>query len=85
MTEEYKYDPNYICVGDPVQNSPVGPGKITGVTDAGYPQVNDIAVSVLIRGDGLVWNPHSLDMEQVLAQWAKVDAAIAEEREKQQN
>lgn len=83
MTEEYKYDPDYICVGDPVRNSPAGPGKITGITESGYPQVNGVAVSVLIRGDGLVWNPHSFDMEQVQAQWAKVDAAIAEEAEKQ--
>ena len=35
----------YLEVGDAVKDSPTGPGTITGITDAGYPQVNHIAVA----------------------------------------
>ena len=50
--------PDYIEVGDEIEDSPVGPGKITGVTMAGYPQVNDVAVTWIRRVDGVVWDPH---------------------------
>jgi hypothetical protein len=53
---------DYLTVGDSVFNSPVGPGIITGITDAGYPQVNHIAVSRLVHktpeGKFLAFNPH---------------------------
>lgn len=39
-------------VGDAVKDSATGPGTITGITDAGYPQVNRIAVAWLERDDG---------------------------------
>ena len=39
----------YLTVGDSVFNSPVGPGIITGITDAGYPQVDNIAVGRLVH------------------------------------
>lgn len=35
-------------VGQRVFDSPVGGGTVTGVTDAGYPQVNHVAVSWLL-------------------------------------
>lgn len=38
-----------LTIGDTVFNSPVGPGIITGITDAGYPQVNHIAVNRLVH------------------------------------
>ena len=51
-------DPNHLAVGDAVKDSPVGPGHITGITDAGYPQVNHVAVARLTRTDGIVFDPH---------------------------
>jgi len=48
---------NFLQIGDTVADSPDGPGKITGITDAGYPQVNHIAVVWLRRTDGVVYNP----------------------------
>ena len=49
--------PDYLQVGDTVADSPVGPGVITGITDAGYPQVNHVAVGRLKRTDGVVFDP----------------------------
>lgn len=40
---------DHLVVGDSVFTSPVGPGIITGVTDAGYPQVNHVAVARLVH------------------------------------
>lgn len=51
-------DPHSIKVGDDVSESPVGSGKITGVTEAGYPQVNQVAVAWLKRPDGAAFDPH---------------------------
>jgi hypothetical protein len=51
-------DPGKFRIGDPIKASPVGSGEITGVTDAGYPQVNRIAVAWMIRTDGAVFDPH---------------------------
>lgn len=51
-------DPNYLAIGDTIEDSPVGPGTITGITDAGYPQVNYIAVARLRRTDGVVFDPY---------------------------
>lgn len=52
-----------IAVGDSVFSSPVGAGTITGITDAGYPQVNHIAVARLVHktpeGQFLVYDPIS--------------------------
>lgn len=36
-----------IMLNDDVFNSPVGAGKVTGLTDSGYPQVNHVAVARL--------------------------------------
>lgn len=50
-----------IPVGTVVQYSPVGSGIITGITEAGYPQVNHVAVTWLITGSGIVYGkvvPH---------------------------
>lgn len=50
-----------LTIGDTVFNSPVGAGTITGITDAGYPQVNHIAVARLVHktqdGPFLVYDP----------------------------
>ena len=51
-------NPSYFATGDTVAVSPVGPGTITGITQAGYPQVNDVAVACLKRTDGEVFDPH---------------------------
>lgn len=50
--------PDCILPGDAVKASPVGAGTVTGITDAGYPQVNHIAVGWLERTDGAVFDPH---------------------------
>jgi hypothetical protein len=41
-----------VKIGDKVKESPVGTGEITGITQAGYPQVNHVAVSWLVLEDG---------------------------------
>ena len=66
-------EPDCICVGDKVDMSPAGSGEITGITDAGYPQVNHVAVAILRRVDGTGWNPLGFDVDAVVAQWARVD------------
>lgn len=38
-----------LTIGDTVFNSSVGSGTITGITDAGYPQVNYVAVTRLVH------------------------------------
>lgn len=50
----------YLEVGDAVKDSPTGAGVITGITDAGYPQVNHIAVAWLEREDGAVFDPRGV-------------------------
>lgn len=57
--------PDYIQEGDEVLDSPVGPGFVTGVTQAGYPQVNDVAVAWLLREDGVLWNPHNKPIKEL--------------------
>ena len=49
---------NCIEIGDKVADSPVGPGEITGITDANYPQVNHVAVACCKMADGGVFDPH---------------------------
>ena len=71
--KQHEMHQDYLQVGDLVKDSPVGPGVITGMTEAGYPQVNHVAVAVLIREDGAVFNPHGFDMEKVVAQWREID------------
>jgi hypothetical protein len=51
-------DPNYIAKGDEVDASPIGPGTVTGISDAGYPQVNHVAVACLRRVDGKTFDPY---------------------------
>lgn len=50
--------PTQLHVGDTVAASPVGPGKVTDITDARYPRVNHVAVTCLKRTDGAVFDPH---------------------------
>lgn len=47
-----------ISIGDAVSASPVGAGEVTGITEAGYPQVNYVAVVWLERPDGARFDPH---------------------------
>ena len=52
-----------LVVGDSVFNSPAGTGTVTGITQAGYPQVNDIAVGRMVHktedGQFLVFDPNN--------------------------
>lgn len=56
---EFYMDPENIAVDDTVSASPVGSGKVTGITEAGYPQVNHVAVAWLERPDGARFDPHN--------------------------
>lgn len=49
-----------IRVGDSVVRSPVGPGRLTGITAAGFPQVNEVAVAWLVAENGEVFDPHGV-------------------------
>lgn len=51
---------SYLSIGDAVSDSGVGAGKITAFTDAGFPQVNHVAVAWLECEDGTVFDPHSV-------------------------
>jgi hypothetical protein len=51
-----------IKVGETVKDSPVGAGVFTDITEAGYPQVNHIAVTWMIMEDGEVYNPTNRPM-----------------------
>lgn len=57
MKDNAPMSPDYIQVGDTISDSPVGPGVVTGITEAGYPQVNHVAVGRLTRTDGVVFDP----------------------------
>ncbi|WP_087865856.1 hypothetical protein [Comamonas thiooxydans] len=50
----------YLSEGDTVKDSPRGPGTITGVTAAGFPQVNHVAVAWLERTDGVIFDPRGV-------------------------
>ena len=50
-----------IKIGTEVLGSPVGPGKITGITDAGYPQVNEVAVAWMCYRDERTGQPTLFD------------------------
>lgn len=58
--------PDCLQVGDTVADSPVGPGVITGITEAGYPQVNHVAVARLKRTDGVVFDPYGSYKKELL-------------------
>lgn len=45
-------------VGMKIQDSPVGPGKITGINGRGYPMVNHVAVTCLITEDSIVYGDY---------------------------
>ena len=47
-----------IELNDPVADSPVGPGTVTGFTPRGYPQVNHVAVTWVRLTDGTTYDPH---------------------------
>lgn len=50
------YSKNHcIGIGDKISESPMGPGKLTGITDVGYPQINYVAVTWFITEDGYVY------------------------------
>lgn len=47
-----------IELNDPVSDSPVGAGTITGFSERGYPQVNHVAVTWVRLTDGATYDPH---------------------------
>ena len=47
-----------IKKGDEVTDSPVGPGKVTGFSERGFPQVNEITVSWCRFKDGSTFDPY---------------------------
>lgn len=53
-------------IGGAAKDSPVGPGKLTGWSAAGYPQVNGVAVAWLVLEDGRVFDPNGV-MDRHLA------------------
>lgn len=59
VTEQFKqFNPEAIEIGDLILDSPIGPGTITGITEAGYPQVDLVAVSWCRRVDGAQFDPY---------------------------
>ena len=60
----------YLEVGDVVKDSPQGAGTITGITDAGYPRVNGVAVAWLEREDGAVFDPRRVRDKHLAARAA---------------
>lgn len=60
-------NPDCIEIGDTVAESPVGPGVVTDISDAGYPRVNGIAVACLKRTDGVVFDPRGHYSKEKLA------------------
>lgn len=48
-----------IQVGDTVADSPRGAGKVTSITERGFPRVDEVAVAWLIRTDGAVFDPYN--------------------------
>lgn len=59
--------PDRIQLNDTVKASPVGAGRITEITESGYPRVNNVAVAWLIRTDDAVFNPHDHDLSDALS------------------
>ena len=65
----------YLEVGDAVKDSATGPGTITGITDAGYPQVNRIAVTWLELDDGTVFDPRGIRNKALAARAAQKEGS----------
>lgn len=64
----------YLEEGDDVEESPVGPGKITGFSERGFPQVNHVTVARLKRTDGIIFDPYrSYDAEKRKAEQVAED------------
>jgi hypothetical protein len=49
----------YIEVGDIVKDSPMGAGTVTGITHAGYPQPNEVAVGWLLTEHDELFDPNN--------------------------
>lgn len=49
-----------IEVGDVVVESPVGAGRVTEISDAGFPRVNHVAVAWVRLVDGTTFDPHGI-------------------------
>lgn len=61
-----------IEVGDKVKFSPRGPGVVTDITDAGYPQVDHVAVAWVEMEDGGVFDPRNVRPKLTASQVDKV-------------
>jgi hypothetical protein len=69
-----------LQVGMKVIDSPVGPGEITDVTGAGFPEVNDVAVAWAFLEEG-VFDPRRIapkEKEKVF--WDIVEGWKSEDR-----
>lgn len=53
-------EPDVFVIGAKVKDSPVGPGKITAFTMAGFPQVNDVGVAWLELESGEILDPRGV-------------------------
>lgn len=53
-------------IGKAIKHSPVGSGEITDITEAGYPQVNGVAVAWLVFEDGCTFNPFGHDIDKLI-------------------
>jgi len=74
-TMNEQMSPTTINLGDTVANSPAGAGIVESFSDGGFPCVNGTYVTLLVRTDGVVYNPYGLDVEAAIAQWQAVDDA----------
>jgi hypothetical protein len=57
--------------GDVITDSPVGPGRLCGFTNVGFPQVNGIAVTWCEREDGALFDPFGKSEEKRLKSISK--------------
>lgn len=64
-------NPEYLEVGDTVADSGMGAGVITGFTERGYPQVNNVACAWLIRTDGARFDPNGVADRHIAERAAK--------------
>lgn len=51
-----------IAIGSKITESPVGPGVLTDISDAGYPRVNHVAVTCLISESGFIYQGFPLHL-----------------------
>lgn len=60
-----------LNIGDIVIDSGVGPGKITGFSERGMPQVNEITCAWVIVEGNLLYDPFGVSAKHIAARRAK--------------